>query len=87
MIDQMAKLDKMLRIKGTDNLFACQDHFHYQYDHFLVINDVYLLLFFFHVTPLTGSRTGPGPANRLTEVIESAMINPFCYPNSYWAEL
>ena len=41
--------------------------------------------------PNTGSRTDPevsvSPANCLKEVIESATLNPLCYPNSYWAEL
>ena len=38
-----------------------------------------------------GIRCDPGvsvsPASCLKEVIESATLNPLCYPNSYWAEL
>ena len=38
-----------------------------------------------------GSRTDPvvsgSPANCLKEVIESAVLNPLCYPNIYWTEV
>ena len=49
------------------------------------------LLLLLPVTPLSGYSTDPGvtgsPASCLKEVIESAILNPLCYPNSYLAEL
>ena len=41
-------------------------------------------------TPLTGPRLtlrSVSPPNCLKEVIESATLNPLCYPNSYLSEL
>ena len=44
----------------------------------------------FSCTPLTGPRLTLGsvsPSNCLEEVIESATLNPLCYPSSYLSEL
>ena len=44
----------------------------------------------FSCTPLTGPRLtlrSVSPSNCLKEVIESATLNPLCYPNSYLSEL
>ena len=57
----------------------------------IIIIIVTFLFIFFLETPLTGPETDPGvsgtPINCLREVIESATLNPLCYPNSYLAEL
>ena len=37
------------------------------------------------IRPDTG--VSGSPADCLKEVIESATLNPLCYPNSYWAEM
>ena len=51
----------------------------------------HLLLLLLLVTPLTGPEIDPGisgpPINCVKEMIESATLNPLCYPNSYLAEL
>ena len=44
----------------------------------------------FSCTPLTGPRLtlrSVSPSNCLKEVIESATLNPLCYPNSYLSEM
>ena len=60
----------------------------YHHHHHLLL---LLLLLLLLVTPLTGPETDPGvsgpPINCLDEVIESATLNPLCYPNSYLSEL
>ena len=46
--------------------------------------------FFLSRTPLTGPRLTLGsvlPSSCLEEVIESATLNPLCFPNSYLSEL
>ena len=58
----------------------------------MIIMIVIIILFFvFPVTPFTGSETDlrvtGSPVDCLKEVADSATLNPFCYPNSYWAEL
>ena len=68
------------------------DHDHHHNHHSRHHNHHHHLFLLLHlVTPLTGPETDPGvsgpPINCLIELIESATLNPLCYPNSYFAEL
>ena len=67
-------------------LLVCHynDHLHYHFQH------DWCHLSVFSRTPLAGPRQTlrpVSPSNCLEEVIESATLNPLCYPNSYLSEL
>ena len=72
-----------------DQVNTSTSKFNTIYKHKIII--IIFFFFFFPVAPLSGYGTDPGvsvsPASCLKEVIESATLNPLCYPNSYWAEL
>ena len=66
----------------------CHQHHHHRHRKSLI---TITFLFFSRYIPGMESRidlvVGVSPANFLIEVIESATLNPLCYPNSYWAEV
>ena len=58
----------------------------------MVVMVIIIVIFFFlsSCTPLTGPRLtlrSVSPSICLEEVIESATLNPLCYPNSYLSDL
>ena len=73
----------LMTVLISHNNFDADDYCDHHHRHLLLL----LLL----VTPLAGPEIDPGvsgpPINCLKEVIESATLNPFCYPNSYLSEL
>ena len=72
------------------NTFNLHEHHHHHYHHHHHHHHLLLLLLFLLFLSPCGIRPDPGVNGSLLivfkEVIESATLNPLCYPNSYWAE-
>ena len=75
-----------------DHHYHHHHHHHYHHHHHHHHHHNHLLLFLLLlVTPLIGPETDSGvsglPISCLKDMIESATLNPVCYPNSYLVEL